>query len=128
MTIFDSAHNNKRLQELMELGKKPKDDDKDHGGKNKQTEKTEQTGKEDVSYEAYLKQKEEEIKRREEEVINKLKLLESKQNDFKKQRESQKDDFGKLDKSLDQIVQENKSKIANWVEYQPVKSGKEKVK
>lgn len=124
-TIFNEAQSNKRLQELIGLGKK---EDKPKDKNTESQQKPESTGKEDISYEAFLLQKEQEIKTREEEINNKLKLLENKQSDIAKQRELMKDDYDKLDKSIDSILEENKKKNPNWIEYKPVKTGKEKIK
>lgn len=123
-TIFNNAECNRRMQELKDIGKK----DEKPKESNDSTQKPESTGKQDISYEMFLLQKEQEMKQREEEINNKLKLLESKQNDVVKQREIMKDDHSKLETSINSLLQEAKNKNPNWVEYQPIKSGKEKIK
>ena len=115
--------------------------------------KEKDNGKQDVSYELQLKQKEQEIIEREKalkrnilklekDMKKKEELLEQKENKFKLQRDNrQAESFDKLtpcklvsvksvtnEVELNSIVEENKKNIVGWVDWIPPQSlGKEKI-
>lgn len=134
MTIFDSCESSKRLEELRNMGNK---------GENKKSNDNSdappaETGKQEVSYEQQLKEKEKEINERLKELAEKEKAIENetkKLNEVKKLQTIQyKDTYDKVDpklqvKNIEKVVEENKKKIDGWVEWTPPpQTGKEKVK
>jgi hypothetical protein len=129
ITIFDSIESSQRLEELNNLGSK--NNDKNKNNSKETTPPPQNSGREEVSYEQILKQKEQELKDYEEKIRRQEEHIKSMALKLKKYNEkSFKDTYDKLlpeiNKTTEQILEENKKKNPNWVEYTPPpQTGKE---
>jgi S-DNA-T family DNA segregation ATPase FtsK/SpoIIIE len=123
-TIFD---------DFKKLGIETEASKKDTKSKDKSQTPPSSTGKENATYEQQLKQKEEELRKKDEKLKKQEENIRLMAIKIKNINNSMgKDVYDKIEKDLnkttDQLLEENKNKNSNWVPYVPPETGKEIIK